>query len=73
MLCKKCGAEIADNAIKCEYCGNVINKTKADEVYENNDKNRRQQINKMMEEKQEQLSKIQERRDSKRARQRRNK
>lgn len=73
MLCKKCGAEIADDAVKCEFCGNSVDKTNIDEVYENNEKNRRQQINKMMEDKQEQLSKIQERRDSKRARQRRNK
>lgn len=73
MLCKKCGAEIADDAQVCEFCSNLVDKTDINEVHANNEKNRQNQLNKLMEEKAQQLSKIQERRDSKRAKQRRNK
>lgn len=79
MLCKKCGAEIPDNAEMCEYCGaqltndtvQSVNEDAEQTIYDANEKNRQNQIDKMLEEKEVQLSQIQQRRDSKKAKQRR--
>lgn len=69
MLCRKCGAEIPDDAQKCEFCGNAV--VDVEKIYNNNDKNRQKQIDKNIEEKKIQLSEIQQRRDHKKARQKR--
>ena len=66
MLCKKCGAEIPDNARKCEYCGALVQPSKSGGAETKNEQNRREQIDKMMEDKRAQLDEIKQRRDDKR-------
>lgn len=85
MLCKICGAQIPDDAVKCEFCGadikaeQVKNTDKAGiaqgekkEIFDDNEKRRREQMKKMMEDKKKQLSEIERRRQEKRQQQRRN-
>lgn len=85
MLCKTCGAQIPEDAVKCEFCGanikaeQVKNTDKADiargekeEIFDDNEKRRREQMKKMMEDKRKQLSEIERRRQEKRQQQRRN-
>lgn len=85
MLCKICGAQIPDDAVKCEFCGadikaeQVKNTDKAGiaqgekkEIFDDNEKRRREQMKKMMEDKRKQLSEIERRRQEKRQQQRRN-
>lgn len=109
MLCKKCGAELPDETIKCPFCGeryadepepeSVTDETikidlgeakenpdeakeeAAEEkitdgdkqlVYDENELKRQAQVKKMLDEKQQQLNEIQERREIKRAKQKRN-
>ena len=71
MLCKRCGAEIPDNAQECEFCGMPVAPQQQDETINQNEENRRKQIDKMMEDKRAQLDEIKQRRDDKRLRQRR--
>lgn len=78
MLCKKCGAEIPDDAQMCEYCGaqiltaaDTVSNDSEDNIYNENEKKRKKQIDKMLEDKEAQLSEIQKRRDSKKAKQKR--
>ena len=70
MLCKKCGAEIPDNAKKCEYCGALVGRQQEDTMSQN-EENRKKQIDKMQEDKRAQLDEIKQRRDTKRIRQKR--
>ena len=68
MLCKKCGAEIPDNATTCEFCGTPV--AGQSDTASQNEENRRKQMDKMMEDKRTQLDEIKQRRDDKRLRQR---
>lgn len=82
MLCKTCGAQIPEDAVKCEFCGASIKAEHADntdtaqgekkEIFDDNEKRRREQMKKMMEDKRKQLSEIERRRQEKRQQQRRN-
>ena len=81
MLCKKCGAQLPDGTEKCEFCGadlieeqpeEEITETQEEieeEILDENEIKRREQMQKMMEEKQLQLSEIEKRRNSKKRRQ----
>ena len=72
MLCRKCGAELPEDAKTCQFCGATV--TEDAEVSEDKDAQIRQrQINKMVEEKKQRLNEIQQRRDTKKAKQKRNK
>ncbi|MDD6485167.1 MAG: YARHG domain-containing protein [Clostridiales bacterium] len=96
MICKKCGAQLPDEAQKCEFCGEVfveeptqkidINKPEeqsADgaeekqrsthEIFEENARKRKMQVDKAKDERQQQLEEITERRNAKKQRQKRNK
>lgn len=109
MLCRICGAEISDDAQKCEFCGSAVNELVDDagetkvidtdevrkvlseheedvavirdnqadeepetEIYDENERKRREQVKRMMEDKKQQLSEIERRRNEKRKKQRRN-
>lgn len=108
MLCKHCGAELADGTAKCQFCGAVLSEgtakqeekqdnldatkkidlgkieteetvekedsvpEEAEKIYDKNEERRQIQINKMLKEKQQQLSEIQKRREEKKAKQKRN-
>lgn len=82
MLCKQCGAQLPDGTEKCEFCGaelteeqenEDINETEVpeeeEEVLDENELKRRAQMEKMMAEKQQQLSEIEKRRNTKKKRQ----
>lgn len=81
MICKKCGAQLPDGTEMCEFCGaDLIEEQPEDEIIETqeeieeevldeNEIKRREQMQKMMEEKQLQLSEIERRRNSKKRRQ----
>lgn len=82
MLCKRCGAQLPDGTEKCEFCGaeltqeqevEEINETEVpeeeEEVLDENELKRRAQMEKMMAEKQQQLSEIEKRRNIKKKRQ----
>lgn len=81
MLCKKCGAELPDGTEKCIFCGAVLAEKEntdnpapeEDTVYDENERKRREQIDKMVAEKKQQLSEIEERRNSKKQKQKRKK
>lgn len=82
MLCKKCGAQLPDETEKCIFCGAELTEASAvqedavpaeDTVYDENERKRREQIDRMIEEKKSQLSEIAERRNSKKQKQKRNK
>jgi len=84
MLCKKCGAELPDGTEKCIFCGetlgseepaaeeNVPNQPEEEKVYDENERKRREQIERMIAEKKQQLSEIEERRNVKKKKQQRN-
>ncbi len=84
MICKICGAQIPDGSEKCEFCGADFNKGNTmkiqkpisgetdSEIFDDNEKRRREQMDKMLRDKQQQLSEIEKRRAEKRQRQRRN-
>lgn len=82
MLCKKCGAQLPEETDKCIFCGAELTDASAvqedavpaeDTVYDENERKRREQIDRMIEEKKSQLSEIAERRNSKKQKQKRNK
>lgn len=83
MLCKKCGAELPDGTEKCIFCGEVLSseesqetekapKTAEEAAFDENENKRRAQIERMIAEKKQQLSEIEERRNVKRKKQKRN-
>ena len=83
MLCKKCGAELPDGTEKCIFCGEVlgteepaaeekISEPEKEKVYDENERKRREQIERMIAEKKQQLSEIEERRSVKKKKQQRN-
>lgn len=95
MLCKKCGAQIDDNAKECAFCGEkfdqdieivaddfaeeavaqatVTNERSTHEIFEENERKRRQQNEAIIDEKTQQLNEINERRELKKKREKRNK
>lgn len=88
MLCKYCGAQLPDGTEKCEFCGaelieeqtqepaeeTVVEETEAqEEVLDENELKRRAQMEKMLAEKQQQLSEIERRRNIKKKRQKQTK
>ena len=84
MLCKNCGAELPDGTAKCQFCGAELeeeqnveeieeNETPEEEFLDENEIKRREQMEKMMAEKQQQLSEIEKRRNIKKKRQRQTK
>lgn len=79
MLCKKCGAELPEGTENCIFCGadlaeaEVTPTPSQDTVYDENERKRREQIDRMIEEKKSQLSEIAERRNSKKQKKKRNK
>lgn len=87
MLCKICGANIPDDAKICEFCGadtgvasdkpgiaaDSAAATEGKEVFDDNERRRKEQMEKMLEDKKTQLSEIERRRQMKRQRQKRNK
>ena len=99
MLCRKCGAQIDDNATECKFCGEKFEAAQAKEdaamaaetaakgeekpaveaqrstheIFEENEKKRRAQTEKVVDEKKQQLNEINERREQKKRREKRNK
>ena len=79
MLCKKCGAQLPEETENCIFCGanlteeEEVQAPSQDTVYDENERKRREQIDKMIEEKKNQLSEIEKRRSSKKQKQKRNK
>lgn len=88
MLCKYCGAQLPDGTEKCEFCGaelveeqtpetaeeTAVEETEAqEEVLDENELKRRAQMEKMLAEKQQQLSEIERRRNIKKKRQKQTK
>ena len=99
MICKKCGAQVSDDSLKCEFCGEVfveeptqkidINESteqseavpvpaseeqrSTHEIFEENARKRKEQVEKAKDERQIQLEEITERRNAKKNRQQRNK
>ncbi len=89
MLCKKCGAQIDDNALECEFCGEMLAKTSVEEeieqsapieeqrstheIFEENKQRRKIQTEKITDERQQQLSEINARREQKKKREQRKK
>lgn len=83
MLCKHCGAQLPDGTEKCKFCGAELAEEQEtenveetasevpedEEVLDENEINRRAQMEKMMAEKQQQLSEIEQRRNIKKKRQ----
>ena len=58
MLCKKCGAELPDGTETCIFCNAPLNEEEPEEntaendtVYDENERKRQDQINKMLEDK----------------------
>ncbi len=90
MLCKKCGAQIDDNSLECEFCGEsldeasvvqeeieqpatVVEPRSTHEIFEENKQRRKIQTEKLIDEKQQQLTQINARREQKRKREQRKK
>ncbi len=90
MLCKKCGAQIDDNSLECEFCGEnlveasvveeeieqpapVVEQRSTHEIFEENKQRRKIQTEKVIDEKQQQLTEINARRELKRKREQRKK
>lgn len=89
MLCKYCGAQLPDGTEKCEFCGaelieeqtqeiaeeTAVEETEAqeEEILDENELKRRAQMEKMLAEKQQQLSEIERRRNIKKKRQKQTK
>lgn len=88
MLCKYCGAQLPDGTEKCEFCGaelieeqtqeaveeTAVEETEVqEEVLDENELKRRAQMEKMLAEKQQQLSEIERRRNIKKKRQKQTK
>ncbi len=90
MLCKKCGAQIDDNSLECEFCGEnlvetsvveeeieqpapVVEQRSTHEIFEENKQRRKIQTEKVIDEKQQQLTEINARREQKRKREQRKK
>ncbi len=89
MLCKKCGAQIDDNALECEFCGENLAETPFEEeieqsapieeqrstheIFEENKQRRKIQTEKIIDERQQQLDEINARRELKKKREQRKK
>lgn len=94
MICKKCGAQVPDETIKCEFCGELLadeptqvidlNESASEDIpnteqrsthdiFEENARKRKEQVEKAKNEKQHQLDEITERRNAKQQRRKRNK
>lgn len=86
MLCKHCGAQLPDGTEKCEFCGaelleeqetenteETVEETPEEEILDENELKRRAQMEKMLAEKQQQLSEIEKRRNIKKKRQKQTK